>query len=145
MLQGQAGTQVTCDGDFSVDGALTVSGNVSSAGQVAAQTMFCQGNLTLNGSIVGWTPFWVAGMVDVNANVLVSKGRVGFTCTQTATGNCRVNFAMAHPDGANYVVQITTIGVNQWVDQLTSTSFLAVMRNSSMAQQNQLFFFSVLA
>jgi cytoskeletal protein CcmA (bactofilin family) len=145
VLEAEAGTQVICQDAFSVDGALTVSGDVSSAGQVAAQTMYCNANLTVNGSIVGWSPFWVAGMVDGNANVLASKGKVAFTCTRETTGNYRVNFASPHPNGATYVVTVSSISVNQWVDQLATSSFLAVTRNSSVAAQNATFFFTVLA
>jgi hypothetical protein len=90
-------------------------------------------------------PFWVAGMIDSSGNILVSKGRVAFTTSLESVGNRRVTFASPHPNGANFVVQLQSIGVYKWVDQLTSSSFLAVMRTSGFANQNQTLFFSVLA
>jgi hypothetical protein len=106
--------------------------------------MFCNTDLTVSGNVLGWSPFWCAGMVDANANVLVSRGKVGFTCMRVATGNFRIDFASPHPNGANYVVTITTVYVNQWVDQLTSSSFLAVLWSSTYAQQNATLSFTVL-
>jgi hypothetical protein len=64
---------------------LTVSGNVSSSGQVAAQTMYCQGNLTVNGSIVGWSPYFCAGRVNGATLAAASSiGRVAYTVTRPA-------------------------------------------------------------
>jgi hypothetical protein len=107
--------------------------------------MFCNTNLTVSGNIVGWSPFWVAGVVDPNGTVLVSKGRIAFTCTRVATGNYRIDFASPHPNGASYVMSVMSISPNQWVDQVTSSSFLAVIRTSSYAQTNATFYFSVIA
>jgi hypothetical protein len=112
VLRGQAGTQVICQDAFSVDGALTVSGNVSSAGQVAAQTMFCNANLTVNGNIVGWSPFFCAGRVDGTTLAAVSSiGRVGYTVARAsgqATGVYVVTFATPAPS-SNYVITLTNM------------------------------------
>jgi hypothetical protein len=51
VLEAEAGTQVTCADNFSVDGTIVASGNVSSAGQIAVQSMFCFADLTLNGIV----------------------------------------------------------------------------------------------
>jgi hypothetical protein len=50
------------------------------------------------------SPFWAAGKVDGNANVLASRGRVNCTKACEATGNVRITFASAHPGGANCAV-----------------------------------------
>jgi hypothetical protein len=106
-LQAQAGTQVICTDAFAVDGGLTVSGNVASAGQVAAQTVYCHADLTLNGNLVGWSPFFCAGRVNgENMTILSSRGRVDFTFTRPSgfpTGVYRITFNTPAPD-ANYVI-----------------------------------------
>ena len=92
-------------------------------------------------------PHWVAGKVNSDASVLVSKGRVGFSVVQTATGNYRVDFAQAHPAGVNYVVSLTSTAANYWVDEasITASSFLVALRASNFGAQNSPFFFTVLA
>ena len=92
-------------------------------------------------------PHWVAGKVDGNTSVLVSKGRVGFSVVQTAAGNFRVDFASPHPNGAHYVIQLTATAANYWVDggTITASSFLVALRTSSSSAANVPFFFSVLA
>jgi hypothetical protein len=151
VLRGQDGTQVTCNDDFSVVGALTASGNVSSAGQVAAQTMFCQGNLTLNGSLVGWTPFFCAGRVNgVSATVGSSIGRVGYTVSRPSayptSGVLRISFASPAPNN-NYVVSIAPVyyGVARLLDTIPPDvdGFHAVMSGSNWGLTNGTFHFSV--
>jgi hypothetical protein len=92
-------------------------------------------------------PFWVAGKVDSNGTVLVSKGRVAFTVTQTATGNYRVDFAQAHPNGVHYVVSLASVAANYWIDgsSTTASSFLLATRASNFGAQSSQFHFSVLA
>jgi hypothetical protein len=152
VLEGEAGTQVTCNDDFSVDGAVTVSGNVASAGQVAAQTMFCQGSLTLNGNLVGWSPFFCAGRVNgENMTILSSRGRVGFTFTRPSgypTGVYKITFATAAPD-ADYVisaVQEKTGNIKVWDSSTfrpTVNSFHIVAYAQSWSLMDTWFSFSV--
>jgi hypothetical protein len=105
------------------------------------------GNVTINGSLINYNPFWVAGKVDPNAVVLVSKGKVGFTVTRTATGNYRVDFNSAHPNGSNYVISIASDATNYWLDisSTTSSSFLVALRASNFAAQNSTLHFTILA
>ena len=105
------------------------------------------GNVTINGSLINYKPFWIAGMVHLNANVVVTRGQVTFTCTREAAGNYRVTFATTHPNGANYIIELTDTAPasNYWVDSVTSSSFLAVMRNSSFAAINAAFHITILA
>jgi hypothetical protein len=134
---------VTCNSHFTISGGrLPVDGFQSPNGHLVVP-----GNITLSGDINGWSPFWVAGMVDGNANVLVSKGKVAFTCTREATGNFRITFASPHPNGAIYVATLLSASPcpNFWVDQVAASSFLAVVRTSSFGNQNATFSFMVLA
>jgi hypothetical protein len=95
----------------------------------------------------GVNPFWVAGKVDSNASVLVSKGKVAFTVTQTTTGNYRVDFASPHPAGVHYVISLTAASANFWVDQssTTASSFLIALRASNFGNTSAQFHISVLA
>ena len=85
--------------------------------------------------------------MNSDTSILASKGKVGYTITQTATGNYRINFAQAHPAGVHYVIQLTATTAYYWVDQstMTASSFLIALRGTNFAAQNGVFFFSVLA
>ncbi len=85
--------------------------------------------------------------MDGNTTVLVTKGRVGFSVVQTAAGNFRVDFASPHPNGAHYVIQLTAVAANYWIDQssITASSFLVALRTTGFATTNVPLFFSVLA
>jgi hypothetical protein len=157
VLRGQAGTQVTCDDDFSVDGDLTVSGNVASAGQVAAQTMFCLGSLTVNGGILGWLPFFCAGYVDGSDLSTLSSRGVTFTVSRNSfypVGVYQVTFASPHPAGNNYIVLLHSRNSNSYLTPTaiqnipvsqTSNFFHVTLRNvGATATVNEQFHFMVL-
>jgi hypothetical protein len=117
-------------------------------GTTSVSKLAVTGSLTVGGaSVVGGSPFWVAGKVDSNTSILTSSGRVGFTIAQTATGNYRVDFASPHPAGVNYIVSLTSTAANYWVDgaSITASSFLVALRASNFGAQNSPFFFTVLA
>jgi hypothetical protein len=152
-IRASTANALTCADNLVVDGSLTVGGQNVATALAAREPAFTAvaplqkvvnfqtGQLELR--VI--SPFWVAGKVGGDANVVVSRGQVGFTCTRIATGNFRVDFASPHPDGADYVVVVTSVTANYWVDHITSSSFLAVVRTSSFAPTNTTFFFSVLA
>jgi hypothetical protein len=157
----QIGSSPPAGADLAVGGSVSATGNISTSAALRANSITpvsgtnvtatddftVGGSLTLNGNLVGWSPFWVAGTVDASGNVLLSKGRVAFTCTREATGNYRVTFASPHPNGAIYVASLLSASPcpNFWVDQVAVSSFLAVLRTSSFTQQNATFYFTVLA
>ena len=97
------------------------------------------------GDVVGWSPFWCAGTVDANATVLATKGKVGFTCTRTATGVYQFNFNTPHPDGQNYVVNATSSVFHAWVVTTTAEYCLIYVANAGNRLTNATVHFSVLA
>jgi hypothetical protein len=137
-------------GNTTIDGNLNVGFNLT-CGDITATAIYgtaaTQIQSNINTAISNYNPFWVPGKVDPNANVLVSKGKVGFTVTRTATGNYRVDFATAHPNGTNYVINIASDAANYWLDvsSTTSSSFLVALRASNFAAQNSTLHFTVLA
>jgi hypothetical protein len=127
------GTPVTCSSNLTVNGSLigglTANGgsgnnvlnsivgdgkvaNIFGVSPVSVATVFDpagvnpdHGNLqiTLDTSKV----YFAAGRIASSGSALSSKGSVSFTSTRTATGQYTITFASAHPDGADYVVQLT--------------------------------------
>jgi hypothetical protein len=69
------------------------------------------GDLRVDGAITG--AFWVAGKVDgASLAILSSKGQRGFSVQRESgfsTGVYKITFDEAHPDGANYVIQISSL------------------------------------
>jgi hypothetical protein len=59
------------------------------------------------------SPFWCAGKVDGSSlQVLSSKGQTGFTVEREpdfGAGVYKIIFDEAHPDGDEYVINITTL------------------------------------
>jgi hypothetical protein len=165
------GSEVTCDGNMTINGRLACGGvNVGNGSVVVPDNLtvggvsFASLNFTavqplqkvinlqtgaveLRVNTDQLNPFWVAGKVDSNGTVLVTKGRVTFTVTQTATGNYRVDFAQAHPNGVHYVVSLASVAANYWIDgsSTTASSFLLATRASNFGAQSSQFHFSVLA
>jgi hypothetical protein len=109
VFQGRQASQVTCLDNLTVQGVLECQGNVSSTGQVAAQYMFCNTDITVLGNVYGWTPFWIAGRVlgsQTTPTVVACKGRTGFSVARRsgAAGQFIITFNQNHPDGSDYVI-----------------------------------------
>ena len=112
--------------------------------------MYCQGNLTVNGSIVGWSPFYCAGRVNGATLAIASSiGRVGYTVTRAsgqAAGVFVITFATPAPNN-NYVITMLpmTFGTCYlWdVNPPTVNGFHCVVVNNSWQLRNATFHFSV--
>jgi hypothetical protein len=140
-----------------VDGAgLIVDGEVRTDtirareenGTTSVSKLAVTGSLTVGGaSVIGGSPYWVAGKVHGDTSILVSNGRVAYTIAQTSAGNFRIDFASPHPNGVHYVISLTWTAANYWVDgaSITASSFLVAFRTSNFSNTNVPFFFMVLA
>lgn len=88
------GTPVTCQYDLQ-------------CGDLTANAIYGGAIFQIQNAIAAHTPYFAAGRIASSGSALSSKGSVSFTSTQTATGQYTITFASAHPDGADYVVQLT--------------------------------------
>jgi hypothetical protein len=103
--------QVTCQDNLTVTGVLECQDNVAVTGQVAAQSMFCNTDLTVLGNLYAPSAYWVQGSFDgANLSILSSTGRHPFSLLRpsgASTGLYRVVWDVAHPSGSNYTIQLT--------------------------------------
>jgi hypothetical protein len=147
-----------------VDGTIGATGNISTAAALranslapvsgtvvtATQDLAVAGNLTLSGSLVGWTPYYCAGRVNgVNVTVGSSIGRVGYTVARAsgqATGVFVITFASPAPNN-NYVITMLpmTFGTSYlWdVNPPTVNGFHCVVVSNTWQLKNATFHFSV--
>jgi hypothetical protein len=145
--------QVTIADSLRVTGVTELQSNVAVSGQVAAQSVFCNTDLTVLGNLyTSWTPFWIHGVFDGSTMVVtVNKGRVPFTVTRFATGGYGISWATPHPNGANYTVSLAVeFGVayirRREDGPITSTSFDVMVRDAGFASlANRWVHISVLA
>jgi len=118
------------------------------------QGLHVKGDITCDGSIQ--SPFHCAGKVDgSNLAVTVSKGTSAFTITRPdgrPTGIYHVAFTTPHPDGAEYVVQLTVQVFNCTIKVWEFSTFVpnangfhVVILNSSNAVTDAAWHFSVIA
>jgi hypothetical protein len=136
------GAGITGGTDEQPDGSQTLSLAVSSS--------LTLNNLTLNGSLTGWTPYYCAGRVNgVNVTVGSSIGRVGYTVARAsgqATGVFVITFASPAPNN-NYVITMLpmTFGTCYlWdVNPPTVNGFHCVVVNNTWQLRNATFHFSV--
>jgi hypothetical protein len=143
-FQARQASQVTCQDNLTVTGVLACQGGLVSSQTFAAQSIVCQTDITVLGNINGWSPFWVAGLVNSTGVALATKGRVGFTCTRVSTGRFRIDFATPHPDGDAYVVSAVAAVFHCWVGLLTSGSCEVYMASASNTLFDANFHFMVL-
>jgi hypothetical protein len=66
-------------------------------------------NLIVNGDITAANsnPFWLAGKVAANGNVLTTRGRYGFTCARNSAGNYTITTTTNAFSDTNYIINIT--------------------------------------
>jgi hypothetical protein len=109
-IRGRVAEQVTVDDNLRVTGVTELQGNVAVSGQVAAQSMFCTGDMTILGNLYAPSPFWVCGSFDGTNLVKYSdRGRHSFTVLRPsglATGVFTIVFAEPHPNLDNYTVNV---------------------------------------
>jgi hypothetical protein len=151
-FKGRVANQVTCQDNLTVEGLLVCQDGLAVVQGVTAQSIFCQGNLSVLGNVTGWSPFWVAGLVN-GTTVSVeytSPGTRAFTIFRASgkpTGIFDITMP-AHPSGASYVVQLTSYQNGQvrvWeIIPLTSTGFTFNMTGWSGSPQNGRAFVAVL-
>ena len=102
------------------------------------------GNLSLSGSLTGYSPFWAAGRIDGTTStptVVTRKGdkEAEITCvrhTGNTVGCYDINWTTPHTDGGNYIVMVSGEGSSYretpgslsagWTN--TSTGIVAVLR-----------------
>jgi hypothetical protein len=143
------------DGTMEVDIIKTNHIEASGEAQVSIDdNLVVSGNLTVNGSLINYKPFWAAGRVNgTNLSILKSNGRYGFTVTRAPdfpTGVYKITFNTAAPD-ANYVISLAQFGngnVKVWENTLysglpTASAFHVVTYNTSWVVANYDFYFSV--
>jgi hypothetical protein len=151
---------VSVSPDLSVD-SLTVGGvnvaNALAASEPAFAAVaplqkavnFQTGQLELRVDTAGLgNPFWAAGTIASNGDALSKKGRVDFTCLRTAAGNYRIAFAEPHPDGAVYVIGLTSFVFFAQVNGSivpTAGEFRVRLINGNLQDTDAQFYFSVLA
>ena len=142
-------------GTMSINDVETNNISSNGASQVTVNdNLVVTGNLTVNGSLINYKPFWAAGRVNgTNLSILKSNGRYGFTVTRAPdfpTGVYKITFNTAAPD-ANYVISLAQFGngnVKVWENTLysglpTATHFHVVTYNTSWVVANYDFYFSV--
>jgi hypothetical protein len=94
------------------------------------------------------SPFWCARTINLDGVALSQKGRVSFSSSRTSTGNYLITFAQPHPDGANYVINLSSYSFFSQINGSlapTASNFRVRLTNSSLQDSNNTFFFSVLA
>jgi hypothetical protein len=134
----------------------TVRANGASQVSVDAD-LVVYGNVTINGSLINYNPFWVSGRVaGSNLAILKSNGEYGFTVSRPAgaefaTGVYKITFNTPAPD-ANYVISLAQIGsgnIKVWDynsafdGRPAATHFYVVTYNTSWVLTNWNFYFSV--
>jgi hypothetical protein len=142
-------------GTMSINDVETNNIYSNGASQVTVNdNLVVTGNLTVNGSLINYKPFWAAGRVNgTNLSILKSNGRYGFTVTRAPdfpTGVYKITFNTAAPD-ANYVISLAQFGngnVKVWENTLysglpTASAFHVVTYNTSWVVANYDFYFSV--
>jgi hypothetical protein len=131
-FKGRAADQVTCQDNLTVEGLLVCQDGLAVAQGVTAQSIFCQGNLSVLGEVTGWSPFWIAITCNINGNILNSKGRYTPTVSRVgADTGYNVGWTVAHPDGSNYVVTTGSQEYHTFFRFLARTSLTVYVRNAS--------------
>jgi hypothetical protein len=140
-----------------VVGDAVLTDNIRANGENAVtigDNLVVTGNLTVNGSLINYNPFWVSGRVNgTNLSILKSNGKYGFTVTRHPdfpAGVYRITFDTPAPD-ANYVISLAQFGngnIKVWEATLyggppTTTRFHAVTYNTSWVLANFDFYFSI--
>jgi hypothetical protein len=136
------GAGITGGTDVQPDGTQTLSLAVSSSLTLT--------NLTLNGSLTGWKPYYCAGRVNgVTVTVGSSIGRVGYTVARASgqpTGVYVITFATPAPTN-DYVVTVTPnvygTGYLMESNPPTVNGFHCVTVNNAWSTKNCIFHFSV--
>jgi len=140
-LDSSVAFEVEDTGNLIAHNNLNVLGNISCSG-------------TISGNITAPSTYWAAGKVDGNdLSVPVRKGTSAFTVTRATdkpVGVWKVSFSTPHPDGADYVVQVTPQQFNctakVWEftgSNPTANDFHVVVLNTSGALTNAIWHFSV--
>jgi hypothetical protein len=86
--------------------------------------------------------------VAANGTIEKKKGKVDFSCTRTAAGNYLITFAQPHPDGANYVIQLSSYVFFSQINGSTvptNTDFRVRLTNANLQDTDAVFYFAVLA
>jgi hypothetical protein len=141
-----------CTQDYSV--AFAVQDNQDCT---AHRDLRVIGDLQVDGAILWNTahsPFWVAGKVDGGSlQVLSSKGQKGFSVVRESgfsAGVYKIIFEEPHPDGADYIIQITSLFTlnyltpNPYASNGSSNFTLTLKTSSNSDLTNDVFHFTVL-
>jgi hypothetical protein len=158
VLTNQRTLKIDPLGTMTVNEVETNTVRANGASQVSVDAdLVVYGNLTINGSLINYNPFWVSGRVaGSNLAILKSNGEYGFTVSRPAgaefaTGVYKITFNTPAPD-ANYVISLAQIGsgnIKVWDynsafdGRPAATHFHVVTYNTSWALTNWNFYFSV--
>jgi hypothetical protein len=149
-VKGRVASQVTCQDNLTVTGLLVCQDGMTVAQGVAAQSIFCQRNLSVLGNIVGRSPYYCAGRVNGATLAAVSSiGRVAYTVSRPAsqaTGVYVVTFASPAPSN-NYVITLANMNfgtIYLWdLNPPTVNGFHCVVVNNAWSLRDAVFHFSV--
>jgi len=89
------------------------------------------GEATLNGKINSM--YWVAAHCSSNGTVQIQKGIHNLVVSKNVSDTAYGITFPAHPDGANYIVMISSTEFHSCYRFLTSTSFTVYLRNVNSA------------
>jgi hypothetical protein len=138
------GNIVAPNGTIEADIIKTNHIEPSGEAQVSIDTnLVVTGNVTINGSLINYNPFWVAGKVAASGATLKTQGKHMFTVSKTGTGQYTITFAVTHPS-ANNIVTLTAHGYT-YLSSSTATNFGVVLKNYDLVLADQPFHFTVLA
>ena len=156
-INSRTGTEVTVDCDLAVASILlvdtigtrnaseiTVKDNFTVGAPLVNKNLTVFGNLSLSGSLSGYSPFGVAGRIDgvtTSPAVITRKGErlLVITCVRKAgyaVGVYDGRWTTAHPDGANWIGMVSgegnsyneTLGAPSTGFPSTSARFTALLR-----------------
>jgi hypothetical protein len=137
--------EVTIADSLRVTGVLEAQSNVGVTGQVAAQSMFCNTDLTVLGNLYGWVPYWACGSFDGQTlQTRSDSGRYPFSVSRPqglSTGVFRIAWAQPHPRGSYFTVHITAENGFAYVrgrafGPVTETGFDIIVRDVTNFSQS---------
>jgi hypothetical protein len=156
-IRGRVANEVTIADNLKVTGTTVLDGNLDvgfnlTCGDIIANGIYgtaaTQIQSNINTAISNYSPFWAAGRVAANGTIAIKKGRVDFSCARTAAGNYLITFAQPHPEGANYVIQLSSYVFFSQVNGSsvpTELNFRVRLTNANLQDTDSVFYFAVLA
>ena len=99
--------------------------------------MIIRGNITIDGEATlngkRNSMYWAAAHCATNGDILIQKGNHNLVVSKNANDTAYVITFPAHPDGANYIVLISSTEFHSCYRFVTSTSLTVYLRNANTA------------